>query len=137
MEGAVAPDPAVTETFEEKGTKPPKTFVWLRENALTLIGSLVFIGGLLWLLKAGAAPRRVLTVGQVVNVPTTSGVVADTVQSFSIDTGSVLAGGGTDSWVGADGGVLVQATLATHGGVRLLAVPSNPVDLIFRNGFDP
>jgi len=91
----------------------------------------------LWLLKAGAAPRRVLSVGQVVNVPTTGGVVADTVQSFSIDTGSVLAGGGTDSWVGADGGVLVQATLATHGGVRLLAVPSNPVDLIFRTGFDP
>jgi glycosyltransferase 2 family protein len=56
MEGAVAPDPAATETFEEKGTKPPKSFVWLRENALTLIGSFVFIGGLLWLLKAGALP---------------------------------------------------------------------------------
>lgn len=91
----------------------------------------------LWLLKPGAAPRRVLANGQVVGVPTTGGSAQDTVESFSIDTGSVLAGGGIDSWVGVDGGVLVQATLATHGGVRLLAVPSNPVDLIFRSGFDP
>ena len=91
----------------------------------------------LWLLKSGAAPRRVLGSGQVVAVPTSGGTAQDTVQGFSIDTGSVLAGGGTDSWVGTDGGVLVQATLATHGGVRLLAVPSNPVDLIFRTGFEP
>ena len=88
----------------------------------------------LWLLQPGAAPRRVLADGQVVTVPTSGGNAQDTVQSFSIDSGNVLAGGGTDSWVGADGSVLVYASLATHGGVRLLA---NPLDRLFRNGFDP
>jgi hypothetical protein len=54
MDGAVAPEPAITEMFEEKAAEPPKS--WLREHALTLLGSLVFIGGLLWLLNAGALP---------------------------------------------------------------------------------
>lgn len=90
----------------------------------------------LWLFKSGAAPRRVLVAGQAAQVPTATGTVVDTVQSFSIDSGAALYSGGEDSWVGADGSVLVQATLTTYGAVRLLAIPSNPVDLIFRNGFD-
>ncbi len=90
----------------------------------------------LWLFKDGVPPRRVLVAGQVAQVPTVSGTVADTVQSFSIDSGAALYSGGEDSWVGADGSVLAQATLATYGSVRLLATPSNPVDAVFRNGFD-
>jgi uncharacterized protein (TIRG00374 family) len=56
MDGSVAPEPAATEMLEEKATETPKSFAWLRENALTLVGSVMFVGGLVWLLKAGALP---------------------------------------------------------------------------------
>lgn len=91
----------------------------------------------LWLLKRGAAPRRILAAGQSVSIPTASGVVADTVTGFSFDdSGPALYSGGADSWAGADGSVLVQITGATYGSVRAMAIPSNPVDRIFTNGFD-
>jgi len=91
----------------------------------------------LWLLKHGQAPRRILVAGDSVSIPTASGVVADTVNSFSFDdSGPALYSGGSDSWVGVDGSVLVQVSAATYGNVRVMAIPSNPVDLIFRNGFD-
>ncbi len=91
----------------------------------------------LWLLKRGAPPRRILVAGQSVSIPTASGIVADTATSFSFDdSGPALYGGGSDSWIGADGSVLVQVNAATYGSVRVMATPSNPVDLIFRNGFD-
>lgn len=91
----------------------------------------------LWLLEPGYVPRRVLVNGQVVAAPTTSGVVQDTVQSFSIDTGYTQYAAGADSWVGADGSALVAATLASHGDVHLLGTVTRAQDLLFRNGFDP
>ncbi|MBN8481026.1 MAG: hypothetical protein J0L88_05470 [Xanthomonadales bacterium] len=91
----------------------------------------------LWLLEPGQAPRRVLVAGQVVAVPTTSGVVQDTVQSFSIDTGYAQYGAGADGWAGADGSALVEATLSSQGDVRLLGAVTRAQDLLFRNGFDP
>ncbi len=91
----------------------------------------------LWLLKSGAAPRRLLVAGQTVTIPTTSaGNVQATVNSVSIDDGAALYGGGEDSWAAADGSILVHADIVGYGGVRLLAIPSNPVNLVFRNGFD-
>jgi uncharacterized protein (TIRG00374 family) len=42
--------------LEEKAAEAPRSFAWLRENAVAWVGSLVFVGGLLWLLKAGALP---------------------------------------------------------------------------------
>ncbi len=91
----------------------------------------------LWLLKRGTAPRRILAAGQSVSIPTSSGIVADTVNSFSFDaSGPALYGAGVDSWAGADGSVLVEVNAATYGNVRVMAIPSNPVDLIFRNGYD-
>lgn len=56
MDGAVAPDPATSEIFEEKGDPAPPAVGWLREHALTVGGSVLFIGCLLWLLHAGALP---------------------------------------------------------------------------------
>jgi uncharacterized protein (TIRG00374 family) len=56
MDGAVAPDPAAHEMFEQKATNTPRALRWLRDHALTLGGSVLFIGGLLWLLRAGALP---------------------------------------------------------------------------------
>ncbi len=91
----------------------------------------------LWLLRRGQAPRRVLAAGQTVAVPTSTGLVADTVVDFGVDdSGPALYGGGSDSWVGADGSVLVQVTTATYGSVRAMAIPSDPTDRIFTDGFD-
>jgi hypothetical protein len=56
MDGAVAPDPAAPEMFEEKGANPPGALGWLRDHALAVGGSVLFVGGLLWLLQAGALP---------------------------------------------------------------------------------
>lgn len=91
----------------------------------------------LWLLKRGAAPQRILAAGWSVLIPTASGVVADTVSSFSFDdSGPALYGGGSDSWIGADGSVLVQVNAATYGSVRVMVIPANYVDLIYKDGFD-
>ena len=56
MDGAVPPDPAAPEILAEKPTESPPAFGWLREHALALGGSLLFVGGLFWLLHAGALP---------------------------------------------------------------------------------
>jgi hypothetical protein len=56
MDGAVPPDPAAPEVFVDKPTESPRSLGWLREHALTIGGSVLFVGGLLWLLQAGALP---------------------------------------------------------------------------------
>jgi hypothetical protein len=56
MDGAVASEPAAPEMLGEKPTESPGAFGWLRENALTIGCSLLFVGGLFWLLHAGALP---------------------------------------------------------------------------------
>jgi hypothetical protein len=56
MDGAVASDPAAPEMIEDEEGAAPPAIGWLREHALTLGGSVLFIGGLLWLLHAGALP---------------------------------------------------------------------------------
>jgi glycosyltransferase 2 family protein len=59
MDGAVAPDPAAPEMLEGKATGTPGTpgaLGWLREHALSIGGSVLFLGGLFWLLHAGALP---------------------------------------------------------------------------------
>lgn len=126
------------------GPEPGSTWSSMRAHAVLSNGDILAFARTnqnseyaLWLLKRGAAPRRILAAGQSVLIPTASGVVVDTVASFDIDdSGPALYGGGSDSWIGADGSVLVQINTATHGNVRATAIPSNPVDLIFRNGFD-
>lgn len=56
MDGAVTPDPAAPDLLAEKVAEPPRTFGWLRDHGLTLGGSALFVGGLFWLLHAGALP---------------------------------------------------------------------------------
>jgi uncharacterized membrane protein YbhN (UPF0104 family) len=56
MDGAVPPDPAAPEMFVDKPTESPPSLGWLREHGLTIGGSVLFVGGLLWLLQAGALP---------------------------------------------------------------------------------
>lgn len=56
MDGPVPPDPAAPEIFVEKPAETPRSYGWLREHGLTIGGSVLFVGGLLWLLHAGALP---------------------------------------------------------------------------------
>jgi hypothetical protein len=50
MDGAVPPDPAAPEMFADKPTESPRSLGWLRDHGLTIGGSLLFVGGLFWLL---------------------------------------------------------------------------------------
>ncbi|MGN6521423.1 MAG: hypothetical protein ACTHK2_18610 [Dokdonella sp.] len=92
----------------------------------------------LWLLKRGEAPRRVLRAGDVAWVPTAAGNVQAAITSFTPAGGAGVAqyDRGGDSWIGADGTILVSASVNGYGSVLLMATPSNPIDLIFRNGYD-
>lgn len=91
----------------------------------------------LWLLKNdGSAPRRILKAGQSVSVPTASGVVQAAVSSYEVPGGAAPYSRGGDSWIGADGSLLISVSLATYGSAMITALPSNPIDAIFANGFD-
>lgn len=90
----------------------------------------------IWLLKADGTKRRVLKVGQVVSVPTASGSVQGSVSSYDLPGGTAPYSRGGDYWIAADGSLLVDVNLVTYGHALITATPSNPVDLIFRNGFD-
>jgi hypothetical protein len=91
----------------------------------------------LWLLKNdGSAPRRILKVGQAVSVPTASGVALAVVNSYEVPNGAAPYSRGGDSWIGADGSLLINVSLATYGAATITALPSNPIDKIFASGFD-
>jgi glycosyltransferase 2 family protein len=55
-DGAAAPDRSASEILEERPARAPRALAWLRNHALTLGGSVLFVGGLFWLLHAGALP---------------------------------------------------------------------------------
>jgi hypothetical protein len=80
----------------------------------------------LWLLARGRAPRRLLSLGQSITVPTTQGPVTTTVTSFNVDDGGARFADGSDTWVAADGSLFLSATVASLGTVLIstrLAVP--------------
>jgi uncharacterized protein (TIRG00374 family) len=56
MDGAVAPAPLASDLPEDKAPDVPRKASWLRQHAAALVGSLLFVGGLLWLLHRGALP---------------------------------------------------------------------------------
>jgi uncharacterized membrane protein YbhN (UPF0104 family) len=56
MDGAVPPDPAAPEMFVDKPAEASRSLGWLRDHGLTIGGSVLFVGGLIWLLEAGALP---------------------------------------------------------------------------------
>lgn len=89
-----------------------------------------------WLLKKDGTKQRVLKVGQIVSVPTASGVIQSSVTSYQIPNGAAPYSRGGDSWIGEDGSLLIRAVLTTYGTSLISARPSNPIDKIFANGFD-
>lgn len=90
----------------------------------------------IWLLKADGSKRRVLKVGQTVTVPTAGGNVQGSVSSYDLPGGTAPYSRGGDAWIGADGSMLIDVDLVTYGHALISATPSNPIDLIFRNGFE-
>jgi hypothetical protein len=90
----------------------------------------------LWLLRPGRPPQRLLSPGDPIRVPTASGLVTSTLSSYSLPNGGADSGG-NDGWRGADGSLLVSASVATYGRVHLtqrieLPDPSR----MFANGFE-
>lgn len=88
----------------------------------------------LWLLERGnPTPRKILEPGQTINFTSTTGPTQATVSSFDISNGGAGYSRGNDSWVGADGTVMVVADLTGYGEVALKARAS---DRIFSSGFN-
>lgn len=91
----------------------------------------------LWLFKVGQAPQRILSEGQSVNVPTTTGIQSAVVSSFDVNDGASRNAMGDDDWAGADGTLLVRANSNVFGSLLLttkLDVPDP--DVLLRSGFE-
>lgn len=89
-----------------------------------------------WLLKRGAAPKRILRVGQTVSVPTTTGMQQIALSGYNYGSGAFPYGRGNDGWIGADGSMLLRATLTGFGSVLITTSLPNPIDKIFAYGFE-
>lgn len=88
----------------------------------------------LWLLERGnPTPRKILEQGQIITFATTNGQVQAPVSYFDLSNGGATYSRGSDSWVGADGTVMVVADLTGYGEVALKGRPS---DRIFGDGFN-
>ncbi len=91
----------------------------------------------IWLLRSGLAPQRLLSVGQVIAVPTSQGPASGSISSFDVFDGGANYSSGTDTWIAADGTLYVAANTANLGRLLIstkLAVP-NP-DVVFAGGFE-
>ncbi|HVJ61475.1 MAG TPA: hypothetical protein VM555_02045 [Tahibacter sp.] len=86
-----------------------------------------------WLLSQGLPPRRILTVGQALTIPTSTGPVASAVNGIAIVTGGARHAAGFDTWAAADGSIFLHPVVDTYGEVLIAAMPS---DRIFADGFE-
>jgi hypothetical protein len=91
----------------------------------------------LWLLRQGQAPRRLLSPGAALRVPTSLGPVDTTITSYNIPQGGVRTADGTDTWIGIDGTLFFSAQAAGFGRVLLTArAPTFPPFTVHRDGFE-
>ena len=125
------------------GPEPNRTWDAFYGNAVLANGDIILEARTqpgseyaVWLLKKDGTKQRILKVGQTVSVPTANGVMQSTVTSYSLPSGAAAYGRGGDSWIGIDGSLLIRAGLNTYGTSLITALPSNPVDKIYANGFD-
>jgi hypothetical protein len=129
--------------LEAYGPEPSRTWDAFYGNAVLANGDILVQARTmpgseyaLWLLKANGARQRVLKIGQTVSVPTATGVVQGSVSSYTVPSGAAPYSRGGDTWIGADGSLLIKANLTTYGAALITATPSNPIDKIFASGFD-
>ncbi len=90
----------------------------------------------IWLLKTDGSKQRLLKAGSNVSVPTTGGVVQASVSSYDLPGAAAAYSRGRDSWIAADGSMLIDVNLASYGHALVTARLPNPIDRIFRNGFE-
>lgn len=91
----------------------------------------------LWVLEPGQAPRRLLSSGQVLSVPTAQGPMATAVSSFDLPDGGARFSDGSDGWIGADGTLFMAVNSTTFGRLHItqrLDVPDP--DRVFSSGFE-
>lgn len=128
------------------GPEPSRTWRDFSDSAILANGDIVLEATTdpgneraLWLLK-GHVARRIFQTGQSVTVQTATGAGQTMVSGWSLPQetgGGAQYSRGEDSWIGADGTILISASLVDYSGTTLLmAQPSNPIDLIFKNGFE-
>ncbi|MBE5316905.1 MAG: hypothetical protein H4O13_16045 [Xanthomonadales bacterium] len=118
---------------------------WRTFNAMAVLrdGSLVLDASTnpnqtrdLWLLKPPQAPRRLLSIGQSLPVPTTSGPVSTVVAGFTLP-GDGNPETGRDGWVGDDGQLLLRVSTNTYGTVLVTTRLSLPAPgALFSDGFE-
>lgn len=86
----------------------------------------------IWPLSPGQPPRRILDTGQNLPIPTASGTVQAAVSSLDVPNGGATYAGGDDTWVGADGTVMISPVVDGYGEV----ITARPSDRIFADGFE-
>lgn len=72
-----------------------------------------------WLLRPGAVPRRILSVGDTLVIPTSTGNVSTTVSSLTTYSGGSRHASGEDDWAGEDGSLFLRVNVPTYGQVRI------------------
>ena len=91
----------------------------------------------LWLLRRGQAPRRLVSPGQAIRVPTAQGPVDTTMSSYNLPLGGVTTADGSDSWIGIDGTLFFSAQATGFSRVLVTArAPTFPPFTVHRDGFD-
>ncbi len=91
----------------------------------------------LWILRQGQAPRRLLSPGQTLSVPTAQGTTATALSTFDLADGGARFSDGTDGWIGADGTLVLSVNSTTFGRLHIsqrLDLPSP--DRVFKSGFE-
>lgn len=69
----------------------------------------------LWLFRQGQPHRKLLSIGDALVLPTSTGNVATTISSLSIPAGGARPGSGVDGWVGEDGSLLIRVAVPNYG----------------------
>jgi hypothetical protein len=91
----------------------------------------------LWLLRSGRAPRRLLSPGQALRVPTAQGGADTTISSYNLPSGGADPADGSDGWIGTDGTLFLPAQATGHGRVLITArAPTLPPGTLHRDGFE-
>jgi len=91
----------------------------------------------LWILQPGQSPRRLLSSGQALSVPTAQGPTPTTLSNFDLPDGGARFSDGSDGWIGADGTMFMAVNSTTLGRLHITQrLPVPDPDSVFESGFE-